>query len=276
MPDSKTPLKSNVAQLASSPWQVTMRPDHFGGRGHQLGVLFLMTLPVLLFVRRLRGLTGLLWLAAVYWVLWFLLRQNTRFLFPIVPLLAVAATWACIELRRLPRVPRTLAAGLCAAVVLFQAALPAYRARGELAVACGWESREAFLRRRAPTYQAAEFANRRLPAGAKILSQDYATFYFDRPVTRESVFRRQTSYHNQADASKRLPELLSAAGFTHLLLAESESGGIRYNSVLRRLVENLPRQAANRIDNLLEYRFRDTDGTERFYRLMALPTAAIR
>jgi hypothetical protein len=39
--ESKTPLKWTAADMLAAPWRVTMRPEAFGGRGHQLGGLFL-------------------------------------------------------------------------------------------------------------------------------------------------------------------------------------------------------------------------------------------
>ena len=56
----KTPLTAHPRDLVRAAWDVTMRPEHFGGRGHEWGPLYLALLPGLLFVRRLRGLTMLL------------------------------------------------------------------------------------------------------------------------------------------------------------------------------------------------------------------------
>ena len=65
-------------------------------------------LPGLLFARRLRGLGVLLVVAAAYFVMWFMLRQNVRFLFPIVPLAAVALVWVWMEMSRLSKRPRAI------------------------------------------------------------------------------------------------------------------------------------------------------------------------
>ena len=56
--------------------------------------------PAWLTARRLRGLGTLLGMGLVYWVLWCLLRQNVRFLLPIVPLGTVGVAWCWIEMRR--------------------------------------------------------------------------------------------------------------------------------------------------------------------------------
>ncbi len=178
--ESKTPLKWSAADLLAAPWQVTMRPDRFGGRGHQLGALFLMLLPVGLVLghRRLWPLWGI---SAVYGLLWFALRQNVRFLFPLVPILAVIAAAALVNLRRWPAWPRRIGMASCAAVLGLAVVIPAYRARHHVRVALGRESREDFLARCEPTYQAARFVNANLPPRAHLLSQELRAFYFERP-----------------------------------------------------------------------------------------------
>ncbi|MGC3967132.1 MAG: hypothetical protein QM775_07095 [Pirellulales bacterium] len=45
-PESKAPLGRTPAAWILAPWQMTMQPERFGGRGHQLGPLWLMLLPI--------------------------------------------------------------------------------------------------------------------------------------------------------------------------------------------------------------------------------------
>ncbi len=124
-------------------------------------MLLLAAVPGLLFARRLRGLGTLLAVAGGYGVLWYLLRQNVRFLLPIVPLLAVAVVWVWIEMRRLPRLPRWIAAATFGVIVAATALVPLVRSRNQLAVAIGWESRRVYLLEHEPTYRAAAVANQR-------------------------------------------------------------------------------------------------------------------
>ncbi|MEX2560791.1 MAG: phospholipid carrier-dependent glycosyltransferase, partial [Pirellulales bacterium] len=51
--DGKLALGRNPLALPAAPWQLTLFPERFGGRGHQVGALFLATLPALLVCRRL-------------------------------------------------------------------------------------------------------------------------------------------------------------------------------------------------------------------------------
>ncbi|OHB69789.1 MAG: hypothetical protein A2V70_00515 [Planctomycetes bacterium RBG_13_63_9] len=272
LPQSKRPLGHTPLELAGAAWLVTMQPERFGGRAHQLGVVLLAGLPGVLFVRRLRGLGTLLAVASAYGVLWYLLRQNVRFLFPVVPLLSVVVVWVWIETRRFPAQPRWIVAATTAVVLAAMAAVPLVRARDQLAVAVGWEERGEYLLRHEPTYSASVVANLLLAPDAHILSQEHRAFYFDRRVTRENIYRRQTQYDRSITDPGDLSQRLSDAGFTHLLLAETVAGnGVRYDPTLSRLADaQWATDAADGLRKLHESCRRDADGAVRRYRLLEL------
>ena len=272
LPASKSPLGRTPWGAATAAWHVTMHPERFGGRGHQLGVVLLATLPGILFTRRLRGLGILLGVAAAYWLVWYLLRQNVRFLLPAVPLVAVAVVWTWIEIRRFPTVPRRVVGAALAGMLVVYAAVGMARGHDRLAVALGLEGRQQYLTEHEPTWAAAEVANQIAGPEAHLLSQDYRGFYFNCRVTRENVYRRRTGYDRQITDPAGFSRRLRRAGFTHLLLAENLAGsGIRYDPTLSRLAD--AQWATGDDDSLVkltEYRFRDSDGAVRRYRLVML------
>jgi len=249
-----------------------MHPERFGGRGHQLGVLFLAAVPGVLIVRRLRGLGILLAVGLVYSTLWYLSRQNVRFLLPAVPLLSVAAVWVWIEMRRFPRPARLVAGAALAAILDAHAAIPLVRCGDQLAVAIGLESREDYLLRHEPTWQAAVVSNRLFGPEARLLSQDYRAFYFQCHVIRENAYRRLTRYDEKIVEPADFSRVLRRAGFTHLLLAENIAGrGVQYDPTLSRLAEaEWAAGAGTPLQKLAEYRVADADGAVRRYRLVAL------
>ena len=271
----KTPLSWHPWDAVTAPWQVTMHAERFGGRGHQLGPLFLMALPDLCCVRRLRGLGTLLGIAAVYAVLWYALRQNVRFLLPLVPMLGVGVVWMAMELRRFPRPARVLAALALAMPLLLGGALPVKRAKDKLAVAAGIESRDEYLARHEPTSRAAAALSTAGSAHSRLLSQDYRAFYFPCDVVRESIYRRRTGYDAAIRSSGDLSRVLRREGFTHLLLVEAVGNeGAQFDATLSQLADAQltaekslpPEQQALRV--LREYRFADSDGGLRRYRLV--------
>ena len=271
-PESKSPLGRGPLSMATAAWHVTMQPERFGGRGHQLGVLLLAAVPGLLIVRRLRGLGTLLAAASVYCVIWFLLRQNVRFLLPAVPLMAVAMVWVWIETQRFPALPRFIVGITFTGVLAAYAAVALVRCDDQLAVAVGLESRQEYLSRHEPVWPAAEVMNSIFGSEAHLLSQDYRAFHFQCRVTRESVYRQRTDYDRQITEPEDFSRSLRQLGFTHILLAENLADrGISYDPTLGRLAD--AQQAADGNEsllNLIEYRFADADGGLRRYRLLMI------
>lgn len=273
--DSKTPLSWNPLNVVASPWTVTMQPNRFGGRGHQLGGLFLACLPGLIFVRRLRGLGALLIISAAYAILWYALRQNVRFFLPMVPLLATAVVWLVAETARMPRIPRWTARAVVAMLLLVGAIVPLSRARRHVEVACGLQTRQEYLTKREPTYRAAELTNLLLPPDAHILSLDYRGFYFNHPVTREKNYAFQNNYLPFIEATGRVDDSLTKAGFTHVLLAENLGNhGIQFDNRLAQLVDRqIARESVEdtrHLKTLHDYTYEDIDGVRRRYRVIAL------
>lgn len=272
LPEHKRPLGVSPGDLARAPWSITFEPERFGGRGHQLGAVFLAVLPALFVARRVRGWAPLALTAGAYAVVWYLLRQNTRFLLPIVPIAGVGVAWALAETARFPRVAQRVALSAIALLLVVGAAWPVYRARHAWRVALGVESRAEFLLAEEPTYLAAITANTGFAPGDRLLTQDYRGFYFQLPAVREQAYRRQTHYDEQLTAERSVATQLAEQGFSHVLLAEAEgASGIRYNPTLTRLLEQeLAGGAVEAPRCLVDYRFVDADGATRRYRLVQL------
>ena len=269
LPKSKSPLSRTPWNLAAAAWHLTMSPEDYGGRGHQLGAIWLAALPGLFFARRLRGLGTLLAVAATYAVVWFLLRQNERFLYPIIPLLCIALVWVWMEMRRLPHLPRTIAIAAQAAILIASASASCTRQYDKLPVALGLESRDKYLLRSEPTYAIAQhYARDNLKPGDRILSQDYREFYFDMPVVWEKIYRRVTHYDQSPNSSDGIGLVLRRDGFSHLLLVENASEqGMQFEPTLSQLTKADP----NIRKSMICTHYEDQDGGRRTYRLVALP-----
>ena len=270
LPESKSQLGRTPWGAVAAAWHVTMRPERVGGRSHQPGVLFLAFLPGLLLTRRLRGLGTLVIIGTAYWIVWYLLRQNVRFLLPLIPIGAVAVVWVLAEMGRFPAKARWAGTGLACGVLAVYMLVAAERCRDQWAVATGLESRNSYLARNEPTWEAATVWNPSFLAKDHLLSLDHRAFYFKCPVTREKAYRRHTGYHVKLASPDQLAPLLRKAGFTHLLLARNlNSQGVQFDPTLPRLVEN-SRAVLGRLSFpvLWDYTFDDADGGRRHYQLV--------
>ncbi|MHB8902330.1 MAG: hypothetical protein ACYC6Y_26520 [Thermoguttaceae bacterium] len=270
LPESKSRLGRTAWGPLTAAWQVTMKPDGLGGRGHQPGVIFLAFLPGLLLVRRHGGLGTLLVFGVAYWLAWYLLRQNVRFLLPVVPVGAVAVAWVIAEMRRFPLSARWAGMGLACGILAAYAGVAAVRCHDQLAVAVGLESRVAYLARSEPTWEAAAISNATFGRAGRLLSLDHRAYYFECPVTRESVYRRQTEYARAVRRPEELPAVLRKAGFSHLLLCENcGEQGAQFDPILPRLVADCRQVQGDRSFPVLwQYTFADADGAQRRYQLV--------
>lgn len=270
LPESKSRLGRTLWGPLTAAWQVTMKPDRLGGRSHQPGVMFLALLPGLFLVRRLAGLGTLLVIGASYWVVWYLLRQNVRFLLPLIPIGAVAVVWVVAEMRRFPAAPRWIGMALVCAIMAAYTTVAAARCREQLAVATGLQSRDVYLASVEPTWKAAAASNASFGQHGHLLSLDHRAYYFNCPVTRESVYRRYTGYHLSVDRPDDLVSVLREAGFSHLLLCEnSREEGVEFDQTLPQLVAACrTAQGGRAFPVLWEYSFDDADGGQRHYQLV--------
>ncbi|MCE9606258.1 MAG: glycosyltransferase family 39 protein [Planctomycetia bacterium] len=276
-PESKTPLGRGFGALLLAPWSMTMEPERFGGRGQQLGPLFLMLAPCVIVSSRRRELRPLAITAAFYGMGCVLLRQNVRFLFPLVPIFSVIAMAALCEMANWSPLPRRIARSAFVIVLLCLATIPMVRARPLFAVATGMESREAFLARREPTFDSAAWINRNLSSDAHVLSQEQRAFYYYPRWTRENIYRRYTGYNRPtlADATP-FEQRLKAAGFTHLFLAENEaddgasSRTIGYDATLSTLADTAMAARPTTGPTTVGEWHSDVDGERRRYRLLLL------
>lgn len=82
----------SLLNFITSPLRLSYLPDIFRGR---LGPLPLMLLPLLLFVRKIpRMVYKTLLISAVFYLIWYPVSANARYMMPIIPLLSLVA--ACI------------------------------------------------------------------------------------------------------------------------------------------------------------------------------------
>ena len=277
-PESKAKLGRSPIGWLRAPWEVTMRPDRLGGRGHRLGVLPLALLPCLLFVRRFRGRGTTLAVVGLWMIGWLMLRQNVRFLLPIVPVLCVPVAWVLVELLRITPLARVLAVAAVALAVAMMTAAPVWRLRDRAGVIVGLESPADYIARHDFTFQAAETLNRMTagktrPDAVRLLSEDYRAFRFNAIVVRENVYRRRTSYHEAVAVGDTSLWLEMRAGrFTHLFLVDRPNGEVEHAGVLSALVdaEVSRRGAESMFVVLIEYTHMTEEGEVRC-RLVEVP-----
>jgi hypothetical protein len=188
----------------------------------ELGPLLLAIAPGVAVARRLRGLNEVLAILACFAITSQLIVPQARSFAALAPLVATLATWSFIELRQLPCAPRRLMVGSLIACEMLVVAVAVYPAVEAAPVACGWVSRDAYLRDKLPAYAAAEIANCVMHEQDCLQSSDPCRAYFKCRVTPVAAGRMPAADGNVASTGNR-------DGVTHVLLRSSDLAGCKYN-----------------------------------------------
>jgi hypothetical protein len=231
--------RENIWQLLLLPVRIFFEgqdgdPRYFDGRLNPL----LLLLPMLAFVRRAEAQVRLEQIAlAAFSLLYFLFAFNTgvlriRYLVPMVPCLVILSMHGLRNLellaeRRLQK-PRLLTAVWLVPVSLLLAWNGSYiwqqfQEVDPLSYITGRLSRDEYLSRQLPDYPIMQYANKNLPASAKILCifMGWRGYYLDRPHSFDQ--------HGNADGLlawlkqpgmtvEQIGQRLKEKGFSHLLI----------------------------------------------------------
>ncbi len=214
----KRPMVVTPWNLFTSLAPLTLQPDRFDSFSHQFGPIFLLFLPAALLERPGRRVLGLAALGYLYLMLCLTQRQSMRFVLIALGPLSVAV--ACGLSAWAER--RSLAARSMIAMMLmtlgFESAWAMARGLPLTPMLAGRESAESLLARREPTYIVGRWAEKHLPATARLIGQDHRGFYIPRPYTMELAHRRRTGLGRHGENAGEIVDRLREEGFTHLLL----------------------------------------------------------
>lgn len=217
-----------LGHLLTAPWDLLAHAERFtDGQGAfpilfgSLGPAFLALAPAVLLLRRRDRLAlGMLLYATAYGFIWFHLSQQTRYLMPALPVLALAAArglTGLIEERRMARLPGFAAAAVPVAHAFAIALLLAGPA---WPVVSGRERVPDYLHRQFELYPLYTYINSHLPKDAKILLiHEVRGFYLERDYLWGNQGHHDaipwTRFGNEERMRRFLREEL---GVTHVLI----------------------------------------------------------
>ena len=208
-PDLFAGAGRSFLDFLSLPWNLTFRPDLFGG--DKLGLFFLLLSPFVFFAWK-QNKRSLLY-CLIYALCWFFQMQFSRYLLPVYSLLAfmMGQGYHFFEIK-FPRLRPVVLAGILALGV-FQAGWSVYRAYKEF-----------FVHQETEIAQMAGTINQWVqdPAAQVLILGSYGLYYYDFVAIREKGFRNFTRYPDLADPAK-LTGLLDEKGITRILIIESPS-----------------------------------------------------
>ena len=205
------------------------------GAGGYLGPVFLMLAVALPFLRGLpRAVTPVATMAGVGFVLWAMTSQVTRYLFPVLPLIALLAAVAATRLPKSLSIPTV---GWCILYNLFLFVF-LIETIGSYRVVSGAESREDYLTRRVSYYPAMTYLAASPPGTRVLFVGEGRTFYCPRDCVASTPLDAPMldRFAAGTNGEQALVEKLRANGFTHLLVSGPElrrTHGVGADEVMR-------------------------------------------
>lgn len=200
-------------------WRLTMHPRQFGGE--QLGPLFLAVVPGIFFLRPLDPVVKRIgWIAAAYFIIWFFVYQNLRFLLPIAPFLSIVAAYVVVKCREKESRSGRIIVLLTGILLLLQFLLIIRHSFEPLKTVLGFESRASYLASHERSYEISEYINRTLKARANVLVVNEGnTFFLDTPHKRELYYWLYSRYDKKCADAAKVTGFFKAEGFSHILYA---------------------------------------------------------
>jgi hypothetical protein len=268
----KRPLPATPWNLATALVPMTLQPARFDSVSHQLGPLFLLVLPALLWERAPTRVWGIVVIGYAFLTLCLTQRQSMRFVLIAVGPLAMGVAWVAARWWDRRGLPARLMAVLLVGCLGFEAMIAVGRARHGLDVVLGRESASDYLSRREPTYRVGRWIDGHLPPTARLVGQDHRGFYIPRGYTMELAHRRRTGLGHGGGPPETIVAALRSEGFTHLLLCPPEpEDAVEFDPTLGRLLAPW----LSRNEPLYSERIVDPDGVARRYSIYCLDAPSI-
>jgi 4-amino-4-deoxy-L-arabinose transferase-like glycosyltransferase len=217
-------MGKGIWDYAMLPVRVFTRPEAFGtfSRSLELPSLLFIAAPFYAATRRDRVTRVVALVALSRIALWSLGSQQTRFLLPVFPCLAVLSAGSLWTLSRawsssrwLRQLPMAMILAWLVLVLVFSAGVPGLLWFQNVVV--GRESKAEFLRRMVGDYLASEYIQDELPEDARVLLMwDGRGFYCDERCLPDAEQSRWTWYFQRTGTVAGMAALLEAEGITHL------------------------------------------------------------
>lgn len=207
----------NLKNLVLLPWNITMHPLIFGGES--IGIVYLMVLPFIFLWEGLKDfkVRAMSLFVMIFVLLWFATFQATRYLFAVLPVLAIMGSASMTDVSKNYR-SRNIVILILSLALALNCAVSLYHAKDSIRVVLGLESKESYLTRKERSFSACDYINKNTEPGAKILTTDPRIYYCDRNIIYSDYYFNCKGLRYDMGL-KELADLIKKDGFTYLLLA---------------------------------------------------------
>jgi hypothetical protein len=218
-----TNLTFSLQNLVTTPWHIAVQPRRFGSYPLSLLPLWLVPFaPLLMRVRQREKITiSIMCLFGLaYYLIWFMLTHQTRFLLPVVPVMCLLSGYVAWRLRdRLGRWTTLLLLGILVAMLPWWSAQRTALWEERLTYLRGAVSRRALLHAHIDVMPAFDYCNTKTPHDAVILLFPYENrgYYLDRAYVWANLLSQRYIKFEEFKDAEALWRELRRLGITHIL-----------------------------------------------------------
>jgi len=208
-------------------WNMFVDPNAFGAFPNRIGVVYLLILPFILFaIWKNRKVHEYAIFFFISFLIWFLLVQNDRWLYPILPaMLLIGGFGLCAFDQQLreslrPKVRKMGAVlGVCILGIYLLGGLYHYR----YAYRLYWgQPIASYLTEMQRVYPISKWINENLPKDAKILMDgEPSKFYIDPETVYEGLIQWQLKYDESGWDVNAYNQFIRSLNITHVLIGDS-------------------------------------------------------
>ncbi|HOW58898.1 MAG TPA: glycosyltransferase family 39 protein [Candidatus Omnitrophota bacterium] len=204
-------------QYVSMLWFLTLNPARFGGES--IGLVFLLFLPMLVFVRNVPKFVRYVFVIA--WALytsWFFVYQYTRFFYPTLFFLCILASFVYYDFCFKDHFLRKLGTLLLIGCFGYSAALAIYHHAEKFPVVFGLTAQREYLMKHERSFGIADYVNTHIPKDAKVLIvAEPRLYYFDREVAMADLIQLDLLSKKQA-SGRTLDDFMCSNGYCNYMV----------------------------------------------------------
>ncbi|MCK5160028.1 MAG: glycosyltransferase family 39 protein [Candidatus Aureabacteria bacterium] len=223
--ESLREFKSSAASVGFkeffiTPFNLVLKPQLYGGVANQLGPALIAFFPLVILGLWKNPRAKVFFLGFVfYYIAWFFLKQNARFLLPAMVLfypVAAAGHEAVFEKNRISGIIISVILGT---IIFMFVSTAVYYARPSAALFFGGELSGEYLEKLEPTYGISRIVEETVPEYETVLiAGEIKRFYFNRKTIRADGLEYMSDYNAKVKSPEDMISFIRVIGIKYLVL----------------------------------------------------------
>ncbi len=223
--ESLREFKSSAASVGFkeffiTPFNLVLKPQLYGGVANQLGPALIAFFPLVILGLWKNPRAKVFFLGFVfYYIAWFFLKQNARFLLPAMVLFYPVAAAGHEAVFGKNRISGIIISVILGTIIFMFVSTAVYYARPSAALFFGGELSEEYLEKLEPTYGISRIVEETVPEDETVLvAGEIKRFYFNRKTIRADGLEYMSDYNAKVKSPEDMVSFIRVIGIKYLVL----------------------------------------------------------